>query len=849
MKILFCCADAGVALLGNGGASVHVRSLATALADRGHRVRLVASNVSGPAAFSLPVAHVPARRLWPGLSRGIERLRGGSGGSPAPVLPVLPAPAGAPERASWKVRAYYQWLPRQVDAFEEFVTHPFAFARAAAREIEIFKPDAVYERYALGQFGAALATGALGASQSFRVPHVLEINAPLAGERREPGWWGKMSEKGLWQAPDRVFCVSERLGELALRAGVRPRALRVTPNGVDTRAFSPARPRGALRRMLPADPRELLIGWLGALSPGRGAEEFVRIMALVLPENPGARAVVIGSGPLLGDLKNLAARLDIASRVTFAGPVDHARVPLVLVDLDVAVACYPGQEGFYFSPMKLAEYFACGLAVVAGRAGEVARTATDGVHAALCAPGDLAGFARAVSELCRDAKKRRKLGIMARAAALAGPTWEKTACEVERQMETVISDAGGKRSPVRPSETSVIADLARGLQSMVAKSGDVWSFYDLTSRAYRLRGWRWDTGIVLEALAAAAAHTNDASFLASARIIGDRLVAAQLKPSAHPKCPGGFPEWADVRYWLPSLRFGRWPRQWPRCWVVPFNAAFIAAGLARLADAAGEDAYRQAARDGMRLAAGQGMTAAGGVFGYYFEDAKTWNYLGQINDSGIIGRGFALFPDVEWAREGAARASGYILSKASKPGGHVARAWWDASLAAAPHDPLFPEWRRDPGRVVPKIFLRGQAWTLLGLTGAVRLGAPPESFENARRLAAYIVSVQRPDGSWLYSGLQPELGVCAKTTAALSLALAEWSRASGDASPLGAAHRALGFLESCRRPSDTPADLAMLPVDPSPEGCIIYRRARPVVCAYGAALELLARLALEGAGA
>jgi len=383
---------------------------------------------------------------------------------------------------------------------------------------------------------------------------------------------------------------------------------------------------------------------------------------------------------------------------------------------------------------------------------------------------------------------------------------------------------------------STIGELARGLLAFIGPDADVWSFYDLTDRVYRLHGWRWDTGIVLEALVMAAAHENDASFLSAARAVGDRLVAARLSPVAHPDCPGGFPEWTDERY--------RPPFAGHRQWVVPFNAAFIAAGLMRLADATGEGAYRVAAREGMLLAATRGMTPSGGVSGYYFEKKKMWRYLGQINDSGILGRGFALFPDEDWARQAAAAAANCILSKADPTDGHIPRAWRDkAQGETAPGKPLFPEWKRHPGRIVGKIFLRGQAWTLMGLTGAVKLGAGLGVFEGGRRLAAYILRAQRPDGSWLYSGLQPELGVCAKTTAALALALAEWSRATEDPTALPAVDWALGFLESCRRPGETPSELAALPVDPSVEGGIISFRGRPVVCAYGAALELLARLA------
>ncbi len=389
-------------------------------------------------------------------------------------------------------------------------------------------------------------------------------------------------------------------------------------------------------------------------------------------------------------------------------------------------------------------------------------------------------------------------------------------------------------APARVPAGDVLSGLARGLLAMIAENGDVWSFYDLTEKTLRLAGWRWDTGIVLEALSAAASRRIVPGLDAAARAVGDRLLATRL---THPNCLGGFPEWTDPRY-----------RESPHGvsqWVVPFNAAFIASGLKRLGKYTGVPVYTLAARDALLLAASSGLTPSGGISGYYFEQSQTWRYLGQINDSGILGRGLALFPGESWSAEASFRAAGYILKKAARPDGHIGRAWWDPVGACKSGDPLFPEWKSHPRRVVPKVFLRGQAWVLMGLAGALRLGAPGLIERGARRLADFIVASQQADGSWLYSQGQPALGACAKTTAALALALVEWSRATRDTRPLPAVARALCYLDACRRPSDVPPELAGLAVDASSEGCIIYFRDRPVVCAYTAALELLARLAVE----
>jgi glycosyltransferase involved in cell wall biosynthesis len=468
MKILVCCADWGVPVGGSAGSSVHLRAMAAAFSRLGHEVRLLVSNGGGSVRPGLPVATVPHRRLWPAIAGLVERARGCAApavletGAAATVPGAGAGLAGdggagvascGPETVSWKTRLYYETLPALADRVEECLVHPAAFGRAVSRMLADFAPEAVYERYALCQTGAARALARAGGK---RVPHILEVNASLARERTEQaddwlaGPWRVFAgrrEARLWRGADRVVCVSEALGRRIVEAGADPDRVRVVPNGVDAEAFSPDRPKGTLRRLLGLGDDVVLIGWLGALSPGRGAEEFVGLLGQTLPRVPQARGVVIGGGPLDGTCRTLARESGLADRVHFTGPVAHDRVPDLLVDLDIAVACYPPRADFYFSPMKVAEYLACGLAVAVGRTGRADQAVTDGVSGLLVDQDVPGAFAGALVGLCRDPGLRARLGAGARERALAGPTWLGNARLVEREIERCLEarTAGGAR--------------------------------------------------------------------------------------------------------------------------------------------------------------------------------------------------------------------------------------------------------------------------------------------------------------------------------------------------------------------------------------------------------------------
>jgi glycosyltransferase involved in cell wall biosynthesis len=62
-----------------------------------------------------------------------------------------------------------------------------------------------------------------------------------------------------------------------------------------------------------------LIGFVGRLSPEKAPDVFVRMADLLRPAFPDAHFVIVGEGPLLGELRTLVNDLHLGSRVHFAG--------------------------------------------------------------------------------------------------------------------------------------------------------------------------------------------------------------------------------------------------------------------------------------------------------------------------------------------------------------------------------------------------------------------------------------------------------------------------------------------------------------------------------------------------
>jgi glycosyltransferase involved in cell wall biosynthesis len=277
-----------------------------------------------------------------------------------------------------------------------------------ARRLREFGATAVYERFALHSAAGSRAAREAG------IPHLVELNAPLleeAARYRRLEWPLEAAriEQSVLGSAAVVFAVSRPLADYAGSHGAR--RVEVLPNGVDASRFpSPSGQRGD-------PPTAVLVArarpWHGV---GAVAEAW-RMLGSAAP-----RLVVLGDP---GEERRALA----AVGAELAGPVDHERVPAALCTADIGLAPYAAGAPAYFSPLKLFEYMAAGLAVVAGDLPGV-RDAVGEDGAVLVPPGNAAALSEAVGALAADRELRLALGAAARARALAEHTWARRARQV-----------------------------------------------------------------------------------------------------------------------------------------------------------------------------------------------------------------------------------------------------------------------------------------------------------------------------------------------------------------------------------------------------------------------------------
>jgi glycosyltransferase involved in cell wall biosynthesis len=394
MRIAYLSADFGVPIPGQKGAAIHVREMVRAFRTAGHDVTVYSPAVDAEALAALE-GSISAN--GGGAERGWLHGAGAVRVAPDPRhVAMLDELARVEERFEMKTR-----LRQELRNLFYASTLLESLRMALARE----PVDFVYERYALFSHAGARLAHTLG------VPHLLEVNAPLADEQERTrglvlGQVARDSEGAILRGADALLVVSSALERFAIARGVDAARVHVVPNGVDPAMFADALPAEGAR----ARGDEIVIGFSGSLKPWHGVETLLEAFARLHRTHPATRLLLVGDGPRREALEAQAHELGIADAVRFAGVVPYDEVPRWLAAMDVAVAPYTPHEDFYFSPIKIFEYLAAGRAVVAAAIGQVNELLVHDRLALLYPPGDVDALAATLARAIDDAPLRKALG-------------------------------------------------------------------------------------------------------------------------------------------------------------------------------------------------------------------------------------------------------------------------------------------------------------------------------------------------------------------------------------------------------------------------------------------------------
>lgn len=277
--------------------------------------------------------------------------------------------------------------------------------------------DLVYERYSL--FSTVIA--------ECGVPGILEVNAPLIDEQRthrvlvdEQAADAALQEQV--QAALATICVSDPVRDWVIARTEGTRVFTV-PNGVNVHRITPQ----------PESPGAPVVTFVGTLKPWHGVDVLLRARAQA---HKDWQLRIIGDGPMRVELDDLARSLGID--VDFRGAVAPEAIPQHMAGTAIGVAPYPAMDtdsDQYFSPLKVYEYMAAGLPVVASRVGQLPEIM--GESAYLVPPSDPEALAEALDALVANPVERARVGSDNRRQAEREHSWAGT-------VDHILAQAGVK---------------------------------------------------------------------------------------------------------------------------------------------------------------------------------------------------------------------------------------------------------------------------------------------------------------------------------------------------------------------------------------------------------------------
>jgi glycosyltransferase involved in cell wall biosynthesis len=406
-----------------GGVELFFGKLSSALAREGHRVE-----------------------VWTTTARSVDAFTSPGG---------LTLPEGRTVENGVEVRRYRLWHP-PMRRYLVTAMHPLPFGRAWRAGTLRWNPLPL--RLARD---AMRASGRLDVVHGAGLPYSLLLDAAVRLARRTGArlvltpfaHLGDPADRQnkirrtylsplnveLLRAADVVLVQTRTERDALANAGIESDRMRLVGMGVDPAECTGGyRARGRARWKLSAD--EAVVGHLANKSADKGTVDLLEAAARAWRD--GARFTLLLAGEEMNSFRTFWRQYRFQDRVVNVGELSAEEKGDFFATIDVfALPSYVESFG-----ISLLEAASNRVPSVAYRLGGPAEILEDGVNGLLVPPGDVAGLARALSDLLGDTPRRVRLGDAA-ARLAASWTWERVLDKVIPEYRSTDAPWSHEHSP------------------------------------------------------------------------------------------------------------------------------------------------------------------------------------------------------------------------------------------------------------------------------------------------------------------------------------------------------------------------------------------------------------------
>ncbi|MGZ3235590.1 MAG: TIGR04063 family PEP-CTERM/XrtA system glycosyltransferase [Croceibacterium sp.] len=327
-----------------------------------------------------------------------------------------------------------------------------AHAQAIVRLAREWRPDILHAHSpALSGMAALKAARALGVPLVYEIRAFWEDAAVGNGTGRAGSIKYRVTrelENHVISGADAVMTICRGLRDDLIARGYPQERIGVMPNGVDLNLFGTPPPRdAALARELKLDAGPV-IGFIGSFYDYEGLDDLIAAMPSLVRQQPAAKLLLVGGGPMEAALRAQAEASSVASSIRFVGRVPHDQVERYYSLCDVMA--YPRKRSRLtelVTPLKPLEAMAQERIVAASDVGGHRELVTDGLTGVLFPPDDPEACADALATLLARSGEWPAMRSVARAHVAAHHDWERNVLRYQDVYQALLQTSGKARVP------------------------------------------------------------------------------------------------------------------------------------------------------------------------------------------------------------------------------------------------------------------------------------------------------------------------------------------------------------------------------------------------------------------
>jgi glycosyltransferase involved in cell wall biosynthesis len=305
------------------------------------------------------------------------------------------------------------------------------FNRSLSNKVRDINAD-ICEAHAVSGYGFPRALE----RQGIKKPFVHTIHGVLADEQEQakknvyPSFRGrianyfmhrlaKLEEQTARSASLIVTISNYSLEKIQEHYGIDKGKVRIVPNGVDVKKFTPMENPTLVKRQFGLG-NEPCVLFVGSLIPRKGLSFLIEAAKRVVKENAQTKFLIVGEGPQKNRLIVSLESANLLGNFKFLGNLKEHDLSAVYNCADVFVL--PSiQEG---QGIVLLEAQACGKPVVAFNLGGINEAVRNGETGLLVKRGSVEELADALLRLLADKPLREKMGANGRGFVTENFTWD-----------------------------------------------------------------------------------------------------------------------------------------------------------------------------------------------------------------------------------------------------------------------------------------------------------------------------------------------------------------------------------------------------------------------------------------